>query len=148
MKNLKKKVIEYLDKFDLATSVFEKKIGIGSAVVSRILDDTVQNPSITTILKIADALDCSLDELFERKTHIHQKLSNEKNDIYYNNELFRSICLYVYYFVELHHLQHISFQKIELNIRKIYKICLDNKLNAVDIKEADWILRTNLLQDK
>ena len=147
MEILKRKVEEYLQEFDIPISVFEKKIGVGGSVVSRILDNVVKNPSIDTISKIADTLNCSVDELLDRNRYV-LKASVAKFTNFYNNELFRSICLYVTNFIELHRISDLDTQKVEASIEKIYNRCIDHELNIVDTKEADWILKNNLLGDK
>ena len=81
MDNLKRKIIEYIQEYDIATSAFEKKAGVGNAVVNRILDDTVKNPGIETILKIADVLNCSLDELFNRNQSFKKHILNIDTEI-------------------------------------------------------------------
>lgn len=144
MHNLKKKVTEYIREYDISTSQFEKIAGVSNAVVNRILDESVKNPSIETILKIADVLGCSLDELFDRN-HYKGHLTNQTEETHYDNELFRSICLHVVHFIEINRVDSITFNKVETVIEEIYKYCLDKSLVTVDIKFANWFLKNNLL---
>lgn len=145
MDNLKRKIIEYIQEYNIATSAFEKKAGVGNAVVNRILDDKVKNPGIETILKIADVLNCSLDELFNRNQSFKKHILNIDTELPYNNELFRSICLYTVHFIELYRINHLTLQQVGLVIEEIYKHCLDRKLSLIDTKFADWFLKDHLL---
>ena len=51
-----------------------KLANIPISVVAKIIRDEVKNPRLDTIIKIADALDVTLDELVGRKGNNYRKL--------------------------------------------------------------------------
>jgi len=65
--------------------IFSQKCGIDENSLAKILNGTTKNPSIHTVTKIADALNCSVDELLEeRRSNCDQKelkLKSPKNSV-------------------------------------------------------------------
>ncbi|MCC2646630.1 MAG: hypothetical protein K0R02_695 [Rickettsiaceae bacterium] len=143
MKSLQKKIMDYISNNDLATSEFEKKAGVSGSVVYRILDNTIKNPSIDTILKIADALDCSLDELFNRHNYTKKQIFENNARTKFKSELFRSVCLHVLYYIDINRLENLNLEQVGLAIEEIYKHSIEKKINNIDIKYADWLLKTS-----
>jgi len=64
---LKQKISEYLIRENMNISRFERIADLPNHTIPRIFDDIITNPTIETILKIADALKCPIDELFDRE---------------------------------------------------------------------------------
>lgn len=58
------------DKTKLRKKDFIHGAGISSSAVSKLVHATQLNPSLTTILKIADYFQCSIDEVVGRKKYI------------------------------------------------------------------------------
>jgi transcriptional regulator with XRE-family HTH domain len=69
---------------------FTKNSGISKTTVSKIINASQLNPDLSTILKIADYFNCSLDEVLGRKKEYYKKSKNYKFnyislDAIYNN---------------------------------------------------------------
>ena len=69
MSTFKLKLKDYIDKNKINLSTFENKAGLKRNILYNILSDKSKNPSLENISKIADALDCSIDELFGRENY-------------------------------------------------------------------------------
>lgn len=143
MDSLKKKIIGHLKKYNLAISEFERNAGLSNSVVHKILDDKVKNPAIETVLKIADTLDRSLDELFDRDKYLKKHLLQSNNGTEYTDDLFRSVCFHVLYFIQVNNLKKLSLEQVILSVEEIYKYCLESGLNTVDTGFADNFLKQN-----
>lgn len=145
MDYLKKRIVAYVTKYDMAISEFERKTDLGNAVVSRMLNGKVKNPSIDTVLKIASVLECSLDELFINRALDNQTI-NKQVLVKYNIDLFRSICFYTIYFTTIHSekLKNLTFIQVINILQEIYEACQIRKLKVIDIKLAEQMLRSLL----
>jgi transcriptional regulator with XRE-family HTH domain len=144
MKNLKQKVNDYKTKYNITTSELEKIVGLGNASISRILDNQVKNPSIETIIKIADCLQCSLDELLDRNTSLKDSHPFDDLNAVYYHELFKATVFYILGFIEMHKIATIRLNNIEYAIQEIYKHSLHNNASVLDIKFAQWFLEHHM----
>lgn len=87
---MKIKLLEYREQKHLTLAVLSKMTGLGTGRLSEIETGVTSDPRISTLIKIADALDVTLDELVGRK----------KNGIFLNpddyikkNEINKSIVI-------------------------------------------------------
>lgn len=147
MDKLKQKVIEHLKKNKLAISEFERNADLSNSVVHKILDSKAKSPTIETVLKIADALDCSLDELFDRDKYLKKYLLKSSDGTEFDDNLFRSVCFYVLYFIQVYDLKKLSLEQIVLSVEEIYKYCLEKNLNNIDKDFADDFLKQNIINN-
>ena len=63
---MKIKLLEYREQKHLTLAVLSKMTGLGTGRLSEIETGVTSDPRISTLIKIADALDVSLDELVGR----------------------------------------------------------------------------------
>ena len=63
----KKKIKAYLENTNTAKSKLEREANLTNSTIRNILNGKKKNPTIDTVIKIADVLDCSLDDLFDGK---------------------------------------------------------------------------------
>ena len=87
---MKIELLEYREQKHLTLAVLSKMTGLGTGRLSEIETGVTSDPRISTLIKIADALDVTLDELVGRK----------KNGIFLNpddyikkNEINKSIVI-------------------------------------------------------
>lgn len=64
---LRHKISVHLKEENISVLGFEKKAGLATSMVTKILSGETANPSTQTLIKIANAIGCSLDELLNRK---------------------------------------------------------------------------------
>jgi transcriptional regulator with XRE-family HTH domain len=144
--NLKVKIEKYLDDSASSVKAFERKARLNNNVVYSILTNKSKNPNMETVLKIADALNCSLDELFERKNFLTKYSNDELFKIKLNTPLFKSICVYVSDYLDKGQLTDLNLGQAIDFIEEIYKYCLDKQSNQIDKHFAEWFLKNNLLK--
>jgi transcriptional regulator with XRE-family HTH domain len=142
--NLKIKITEYLENSDSSIQAFERKAKLSRNAVYSILTDKSKNPNIETILKIADVLNCSLDELFERKNLFKRYTDKQLFKTKLNIHLFKLICSYVNNYVEQNKINELSLGHLIETIEEIYKYCLSQKSDNIDEHFAEWFLKNNL----
>jgi transcriptional regulator with XRE-family HTH domain len=65
MQNIADKIKEFRSKLGLTQEELAQKAGIPYATLSKIENDKVKNPTINTLIKIAQALEIKVDDLIE-----------------------------------------------------------------------------------
>lgn len=63
----RKRIEAYLKSTSMARSKLEREANLTNSTISYILNGNRKNPTIDTVIKIADVIGCPLDELFGRK---------------------------------------------------------------------------------
>ncbi len=142
--NIKAKIMEYLEDYDSSIQAFERKAKLSRNAVYSILTDRSKNPNIETVLKIAEALNCSLDDLLERK-NFAKKNTHGLFKIKLNMSLFMSICNYLNDHFEYNQNHDLKLGHIMDSIEEIYKYCVVQEMNSVDKKFATWYVQNNLI---
>ena len=83
--NLARKIEEKGDGF--RRSVLSRKTGVPHETISQILRGSSRNPGVYTIAKLADALNCSIDELVDRQEFLENISSKGKQFLEYNKSV-------------------------------------------------------------
>ena len=142
MSFLKQKIEEYLITNNLSIAKGAKKFKLAQNVLNRLLKDG--NPSLDNLIKIADGLNCSLDDLVERDFNIIIKNTNlNLNKTPYKQELLRSICTYVFFLLETNQIKlpkDITLEKIVGAIEVTYKISIKNNDVVANPKTVEAVL--------
>ena len=149
--NLAKKILNKGDGFK--QSVLARKAGVKEETLSQILNGNTKNPGIYTVAKIADALNCSIDELIGRDVSsfapAYSPSSLTKNTIFIDNtielvpELGRECVIAIANL--LHQKNHkVSFAKFLYLIKEIYLYCLEKNSKTVDMKFASWFIEHSI----
>lgn len=141
--NLKTKITEYLEDQDTSIQAFERKANLSRNAVYSILTDKSKNPNIETVLKIADALNCSLDELYERKHFLKKHADEQLFKITLNCPLFTSVCDFIIDYLHKNNCQDLNLGQTIDAIQEIYKYCLAQNSLSVDKHFANWFLNNN-----
>lgn len=135
MNNLKEKILEFTRNNHTDYSKLERQAGLTKNFISNIIYGKSKNPGIDSIIKLADALNISIDELVGK---------TEKNDIspdvlIENKKIFIEIVSYVLNAIKR---KESIFKSTEVfkAIISIYNYC-SNK-NQIDKKFANWYLDT------
>lgn len=139
-KALKEKLKQYLEDEDSSVRDFERKAGFQSQAIHNILSDKSKNPKLETILKIADLLDCSLDEIFERNVNRYTTLNLTSIDL----NLVTNACNTILDFFKTQNLSKVPLGDF---VRYIYEICeYSNKNNSgtFDKNFAEWFLKNTI----
>lgn len=128
MQNLKIKISTYLKDNNLTPTAFCRKANISAGIISNIISSENPNPTIDTALKIADLMNCSLDELFDRDFLLTEPLE-------INTDLLKSVCDCVCNLEEMKEKKFNDFYKIT---QHVYKYCFDNDLKKADKTFTKW----------
>lgn len=144
MKQVKYKLKEYFDRNDINLSSFELNAGLKRNVVYNILYDKSKNPTIENIVKIANALNCSIDELLGREEFFKNYIKNYRSGIEYNGKLFDEIQRTVNEYVKDNNIHKVSLGDIIYLIEEIYEYSKNTNNQILDEKFALWILKNQL----
>ena len=141
MSLLKKRITAYLSEKGLNIAQLSSKIGTPYSVLFNIADGKVEEPSIKTLIKLADEFNCTIDELLGR--NISQfALSSTK----YNHKLFKSVLNYCAYFIndklieDLSNEDDINENQILFIINEIYTYCNTEGYKTVNQDFANMML--------
>lgn len=141
MNHLRTKIKTYLNEINMPTYLWEKQLKLGASVVARLLDTKkIRYPTVENLVKIADDMQCSIDDLLGRKGYSKHDSNFSNNDVPYNHELFRSVYLYVIHYIEDQRISINSVNSVGNVIEEIYKFCCRRGCNKVDQKIAHYFL--------
>ncbi len=126
----KERICTYIKENELNPTSFSKAANIASSVTHNIINSKNPNPTIETAIKIANSMNCSLDELCgTRKVPPIKEL-----DLL----LTKSICEYICCIKEIQGISFDDFCEVTL---QIYNYCQENKLKTVDPTYAKWYIK-------
>ena len=139
----RQKVSSHLAKNNLNISAFEKKIGVTPSIIGKILASENRVPSVETLIKVADYLECSLDDLIDRSPSMSDNIADNTDLV--NLNLFRQVCYYILYYIESQQINSMTSLQMYNIIDQIYQNALRNQnLDFIDKTYADWYLKHNL----
>lgn len=144
MKQIKYKLKEHFDNNEINLSSFENKAGLKRNVIYNILYDKSKNPTIENVIKIAEALNCSVDELLGREEYFKNYIKNHRSKIEYNAKLFDEIQETVNKYIEDNKIHKTSLGDIIYLIEEIYEYSKNSNNSVLDEKFALWILKNQL----
>lgn len=144
MKQVKYKLQEHFENNDINLSSFENNAGLKRNVIYNILYDKSKNPTIENIVKIADALNCSIDELLGRDEFFKNYIKNYRSGIEYNEKLFDEVQRTVTKYVKDNNINKVSLGDIIYLIEEIYEYSKNTNNQILDEKFALWILKNQL----
>lgn len=143
---LKAKVLEYVTNQRRSVRDLERQAGLNYNAIHNILSDRSKSPSIDTVLKIAEAIGCSVDEMLGRTQflNINKDYVTHEDDIVLDKKLFESVCSYMSNFVDINNLNTLTLSQAIFCIQEIYKYCSNTESKTFDEKFAHWFLQQKL----
>lgn len=141
---LKFRLQDYIDKNKINLTKFEQDAGLKRNILYNILSEKSKNPSLENILKIADALDCSIDELFGREKYFKKYIKNHRSEIKYNKKLFESILDTINQFILKNPINEVSLGDVFYIIEEVYEYSIKSNHGIIDNKFAIWMLENQL----
>lgn len=81
--NIKVKIMAYLQDYNFSHQSFAQRARLNRNSLSSIMINRSRNPNIETILKKANAFNCSLDDLVEQKNFLIKNRAIIQNSIKY-----------------------------------------------------------------
>jgi len=140
--NLVKKINEKGEGF--CHAVLSRITGILYETILKIIKGRSKNPGIYTIAKLADALNCSIDELVDRKDFIQKNTEH----IRYDKILLSTVFDYVMDFIQKNTLTKCNFLDTITAVAEIYKYSLNNELNNLEARFAEWFCEKQISSEK
>lgn len=129
MSALKIKLCQYIEDHDLNPTSFSRKANISPGIITNIVSSDSTNPTIETALKIANLMNCSLDELFSRK--------GVAGNVIINQDLLHSITAHL---CKVESMQGKTLDDFCNIMKYIYDYCEDNKLDTADENFINWYI--------
>ena len=142
---LQKRIQEYVNNQSHSVRELERQAGLQQTVIQQILNGKSKNPTIDTVMKIADSFNLSLDEMLGRTKYVHQ--SKVDNNKIIDVGLLESVCAIVIDFIKNNNAKNIKAQYAISSIENIYQY-FANDTNAISDKEfarfTKWYLEQEL----
>ncbi len=121
-------------------SQLAEKLGISKETLRLIVNGKVKNPSVYTMAKIAEVLDCSIEELIGKATKLSGSSQLHSFNANYNKKLFLDVCNYVTKFISEKfndNSSDIKFEAVIDAIDAVYDFSYKNS-QTLGIKFAEW----------
>tara|TARA_B110000503_G_scaffold125006_1_gene192146 strand:+ start:97 stop:537 length:441 start_codon:yes stop_codon:yes gene_type:complete len=144
MNILKLRLNEYIDKNKINLARFEYDSGLKRNILYNILSEKSKNPSIENIIKIANTLDCSIDELFGREEYFKKHVKMHRSKIKYNKDLLGSILTIINQHIIKNNIEDVSLGNVVYLIEEIYEYSTKTNNGLVDQKFTIWMLENQL----
>ena len=142
------KVNQYLEEQGYGSfSRLSNKLGISKEALRLIISGETKNPGVYTIAKIAEILNCSIEELIGNRTPKLMPTLYSANS-HYNKKLFLDVCNYVVNFISEKLKKddpNIKLDVIIDTIDAIYDYSYKKNPKILDIQFANWYCQNSFL---
>lgn len=132
MNALKEKLSVYLRREGLNYSSFCKESSIAPAAIHNIMKSKNPNPTIETVLEIANIMNCSLNDLFDID------YPDSTTTKITNSTLLKSVCTSVCSSDEINGMKLKDFYQA---VNHIYNYCVENNLKRADNNFTNWYIK-------
>lgn len=136
--NIKQQLVKRMENSNLSTYSLEKNAGLKRGIIGNIVYDKSNFPRIDTLKAIADALDCSVDDLLSEVQEPATSLG--ENNL--NYILMQEIVQEVTYCLNNKKVT-IALKKFLFLVEQAYTYCVDKKNSTLDKSFIEWIIDTN-----
>ncbi len=124
---------------DINISSFSRKIGISDETIRYMLAGKSENPRLDTVIKIAQGLDISLDEL------VFNKDTDGQANFPYDKKLWKECMEFIEDYIETNGLTgSIKLKQLFCTIDAVFEHSISNSLKTIDKKFALWFCQKNL----
>ena len=136
--NFKENLAEKLE--DTNISALARKSGLSDETIRSILAGRSEDPLLSTVIKIAQGLEISLDELVFRK----RAKNEEFGEVLFNKKLWEECTEFVERYIEDKKLANsIKLKQLLHTIDSILDYSTNNNLKKIDEKFAVWTCKKN-----
>lgn len=145
--NLKSQIKSRIDSMSTNVRALERKAGLNVGAVNNILSGSSTNPTAETLMALATAFDCTIDELLGRKVKALESQSfnvQSFKDYKWNSDLFISISKELDKQIKSRHLPPIPSDKALLLINEIYLYSLKKNKEVAEESLIEWLLDKSL----
>ncbi|MFA6420588.1 MAG: helix-turn-helix transcriptional regulator [archaeon] len=132
---LKQNLLRMTKEKGLSISKLERDAGLHKNFINNFLYDKSKNPGIESIIKIANVLDASIDELIGKEPE-HQLYNLEIT----RKDIFLEVANYLLKFIQTEQNTKISLEQFFNAVSQIYAYSL--KKDMFDKEFADWFINS------
>lgn len=138
---LKNNVLNYLANERRSVRELERQAGVNYNTINNILTDRSKSPCIDTVVKIADAMGCSIDKMIGRTQYIE---NNQIPNLQLDKELLDNIYAFISNFLSKCDVNNFTVNDIVFTVTEIYNYSFINNAKKIDTKFAAWLLEHKL----
>lgn len=143
--NLQEQIKTHIQENKISTKALERQAGLKESSVKNILSGRSNNPGIEVVIAIAEALDCSVDELIGRSTSRSSNVNNivedhkTKTSLTWNAELYQDCVREVEKYLQSQNFNP-SNEQILYFIKEAYTYSTQADNNQADLRFIKWII--------
>jgi transcriptional regulator with XRE-family HTH domain len=142
----KNKIIDFLASANISVIKFENSAGLKRNAIHNILSGKSKNPSLDCIVKIADKLNCTIDELLDREVFLNTY--SRKNNIPYNGKLMEDIINFVNNYIQSKNISQKLLASDFLHLLdKIYDFSFKKNNQTIDNQFAEWFVENQIIEN-
>jgi len=137
---VKKRISMMMDERHYNINSLALNCGLNPSALRMLYSGATKSPSLETLYKIAEFLDCSLDELTGRKQYTN---STDKQDFAWEGEKFKDITDIVYPYIQEKKYDTTLNKTISV-LKEAYTFIIMTNKGKVDDRVVKWIVDKNL----
>ena len=138
MSTLQKRLQKKLDQAQINASELERRAKLPLSAARRILLGNTKNPTLETIVSIANVLGCSIDELVKEE-HIASPRKT-KTDLTFEKELFVQLIDDIKWYLQHHEISALAFNEFITYVVEMYEFSLTHPERKIDKHFVTWYL--------
>ena len=147
MKHLKEKLQGHFGNNNVNKSAFESNAELAQGTVYNILNNRSKDLNLDTLIKIANALNCSIDGLVGREEYFKSYILKQRSNVEYNAKLIYSIIDIINKFIGTNKINKPSLGDVLYSMEEIYEYSNNTNDKVLDEKFALWILKKQFKLD-
>jgi transcriptional regulator with XRE-family HTH domain len=144
---LKLQIKNRINSMNINVRALERKAGLNIGTVNNILHGTSTNPTAETLIALAKAFECTIDDLLniENNKNMNESANNFESfqSFQWNSSLFLSIVVELNKQIKNKHL-YINSGKVLSIINEIYLYSLKKNKDTVEESLVEWLLEKSL----
>jgi transcriptional regulator with XRE-family HTH domain len=129
-------------KFEFNKSLFAREANLNRDEIVRILSGKIKNPGIYTIAKIANVLNCSVDDLLGANSARKDALHSDQAP--FSKALFLNSVNYISNYIEQNKLNAVSTGKVLFALDFIYNFSYPKSVSDPDEAVASYVCNNSL----
>lgn len=143
IENIQEQVQSCTENKDVSTRELERQAGLKRGSIQNILDGKSSNPRIEIVMAIAEALNCTVDELLNksasRSANNQAEEENSNKTIAWNSALYRDCIKEVENYLQVKN-RNLSDEQILYLIKEAYTYSIQGESDKADLRFIKWFI--------